>query len=256
MFRSKRNAKFLPLFATLALLPAAVSAQEESQDTTDSEELVLEEVVVTGMRMSALGMRNAKRNSDNVSDSIYAEDMGKMPDSNIAEAMQRITGISIDSVDGEGQSVTIRGVDPSLNQINMNGVPLTNGGDNNSVNLATMSADMLRAIEVVKTPSANHDEGSLGGMVNLKTYRPLSVKGRRVTATVQAQHDVLSDETDPVLNAAYVDKFADDRFGIAISAFYDERTTRQDYNNNFNWKIWPNVIATSAETGEDLGKIY
>jgi TonB-dependent receptor len=244
------------LLAMFIVLPLTVSAQAESQDQADEDETILEEVVVTGMRVSALNMRNAKKNSDNVSDSIFAEDMGKMPDSNIAEAMQRITGVSIDRVDGEGSTVTIRGVDPSLNQVNMNGVPLTNGGDNNAVNFATMSADMLRSIEVVKSPSANHDEGSLGGMVNLKTFRPLSMNQRRITATLQVQQDELADETDPVFNAAYADKFADDRFGLSVSVYYDERTTRQDYSNNYNWKVFGGVTATSAETGESLGKIF
>jgi TonB-dependent receptor len=256
MNRSKINTVLLPTFAALAVLPIAASAQDQSQDTSDSEDMVLEEVVVTGMRASALSMREAKRNSDNISDSIFAEEMGKMPDENIAEAMQRITGISIDRVDGEGSTVTIRGVDPSLNQVNMNGVPLTNGGDNNAVDFTTMSAGILRAIEVVKSPSADHDEGSLGGMVNLVTYRPLEIKQRRITATVQAQHDELADETDPVLKGAYANKFGNDRFGLAISAYYDERTTRQDYSNNYNWKVFGGVTATDASTGEDLGKIF
>ena len=97
------NKKMIILIAALAGLPVAASGQTGSEG-----EDAIEEIVVTGMRASAMSMRDAKRNSGNITDSIFAEDMGKMPDSNIAEAMQRITGIAIDRVDGEGSTVTIR----------------------------------------------------------------------------------------------------------------------------------------------------
>jgi TonB-dependent receptor len=255
MNRSVRKALFPSVLLTLATLPATALAQDQAQDADNQEDLVLEEVVVTGMRVSAASMRDAKKNSENITDSIYAEDMGKMPDENIAEAMQRITGISISRANGEGTEVTIRGVDPSLNQVTMNGVRLTNGGDDNGVDFSMMSADILRAIEVVKSPSANHDEGSLGGTVNLKTFKPLDMKQRRITATIQLQQDELADETDPVLKAAYTNQFGDGRFGLAVSTYWDERTTREDYFRAYNWKVWSGVTATSYQTGEDLGKI-
>jgi len=256
MYHIIRNVIFLPVLVTLATLPVSALAQDQAQDADSQEDMVLEEVIVTGMRNSMMSMRDAKRNSDNVSDSIFAEEMGKMPDENIAEAMQRITGVSISRANGEGTTVTIRGVDPSLNQVTMNGVRLTNGGDNNAVDFSAMSADILKSIEVIKSPSANHDEGSLGGTVNLKTFRPLDMKTKRITATIQAQHDELADETDPVLKAAYTDQYGDGRFGLAVSAYWDQRTTREDYARVYNWKVWTIDPATSYQTGEDLGKIY
>ncbi|QBY03570.1 TonB-dependent receptor [Thalassotalea sp. HSM 43] len=231
----------------------SVNAAEQDQEKVEDEVEVIE---VTGFRSSASKQRDFKRFSENISDGIFAEDMGKMPDENIAEAMQRITGVGIDRVDGEGSTVTIRGVDPSLNQININGVTMTNGGDDNAVNFSTMSADMLSSIEVIKSPSAHHDEGSLGGTVNLKTFRPLELNERKASVSVQTKQNELADETDFAVKGSFADKFANDNFGIATSVFYDEQTVRTDFYNMYNWKVWPNVSATSHQTGENLGKVF
>ena len=77
-----------------------------------------------------------------------------------------------------------------------------------------------------------------------------------MTSTLKLQQDELADETDGIFNGAYVDKFAEDRFGVAASVFYDQRTTREDYFRAYNWQVYPNVPATSYQTGEDLGNIY
>ena len=111
----------------------------------------IEVIEVSGFRTSATKQLNNKRFSKNISDSIFAEDIGKMPDTNIAEAMSRITGVGIDRVDGEGTEITIRGVEGSLNNVQMNGVTMTNSGDDNSIDFSNMSADMLRSIDVVKS---------------------------------------------------------------------------------------------------------
>ncbi len=189
------------LFALASSVALAQDTTDENKDQADAKagepaaqteatkseehELVLEEVVVTGIRQSAFAQRENKRLSDNVTDSIFAEDMGRMPDQNVAEAMQRITGIGIDRSDGEGTFVTVRGVDPNLNIVTMNGQTITSGGGGNAFDFSILSADILRSIEVIKTPSANQIEGSLGGTVNLKTFRPLDMKSRRLSLSMR-----------------------------------------------------------------------
>jgi len=247
-------ALFPLMFATSMTAQAAEETTNATKETKKADET--EVIEVTGFLSSASKQRNFKRYSENISDGIFAEDMGKMPDENIAEAMQRITGVGIDRADGEGSTVTIRGVDPSLNQVNMNGVTMTNGGDDNAVDFTSMSADMLRSIEVIKSPSAHHDEGSLGGTINLRTWRPLEINSRKASVSAQLKRNELAEENDFAIKGAYADKFADDNFGIAASAFFDEQTTRQDYYNIYNWKVFGGVAAHSAQTGEDLGKVF
>lgn len=259
MRHTKNTMKSVSMVAMLAVMPASVYAQDEKKSDVDE----VEEIIVTGIRGSAQRQRDAKKMAKNISDGIFAEDIGVMPDENIAEAMQRITGIGINRVDGEGQSITIRGVEPSLNTITINGMMITNGGDDNAVDFSSMSADMLKSIEVIKSPSADHDEGSLGGSVRLKTFRPLNLKKRRITGSAQLKKNDLAtgfehiiDDADLALKASYADKFNDDRVGVVLSAFYDENTTRTDYFNIYQWQPFKNVLATDAETGEDLGKIF
>lgn len=240
----------------LAMGSNAVVAQDSNAQDAEADESILEEVVVTGIRQSAFEQRENKRLSDNVTDSIFAEDMGRMPDQNIAEAMQRITGIGIDRQDGEGTFVTVRGVDPNLNIVTMNGQTVTSGEDGNAVDFRSFSADMLRSIEVVKSPSASHVEGSLGGTVNLKTFRPLDIRERRIGLELQAKYNDLADETDPAAKVNYADKFADETFGIAFSSYYDVQSIRQDQFRTFNRFSVRNMPGTSLQTGEDLGDIW
>jgi len=259
--KSTLSCAIIAALTTIATLPAVAETEtkkvEELKKVQATKKAAEIEVIeVTGFLNSASQQRNFKRYSENISDGIFAEDMGKMPDENIAEAMQRITGVGIDRVNGEGSTVTIRGVDPSLNQVNMNGVTVTNGGDDNAVDFSSMSADMLRSIEVIKSPSAHHDEGSLGGTINLQTWRPLELNERKASVSAQVKQNELAEENDFAIKGAYADKFADDNFGIAASAFFDEQTTRQDYYNIYNWKVFGGVAAHSAQTGQDLGKVF
>jgi TonB-dependent receptor len=214
-----------------------------------------EVIEVTGFRGSATKQLNSKRFSNNISDAIFAEDMGKMPDANIAEAMSRITGIGIDRVDGEGTEITIRGVEGSLNNVQMNGVNMTNSGDDNSVDFSSMSADMLRSIEVIKSPSANHDEGSLGGTVRLNTWKPLDIKERKTVVTVKANYNDLSEEYNPTVGISFGNNFSDN-FGMTASVNYSKNTTRQDRLTNWRWQFRNASNATSLQTGEELGANY
>ena len=245
------NQPFFLAAAVVVVLSVDTLTVARAQD----EGVPLEEIVVHGVRGSMQSQRDAKKNSGNISDSIFAEDIGRMPDENIAEALQRVTGVGIDRVNGEGTVVTIRGVDPNLNKVTLNGQTVTNGGDGNAVDLSTFSSSVLQAIEVVKTPSADHDEGSLGGTVNLKTIRPLEIANSRTSIQLQTKRNSLADENDIGVKGAYVGQFKDDTFGVAISAFYDEQTTRTDTFTSFQRYRFRNVPGTSLQTGADMGTV-
>lgn len=245
--------------ASILLGNSVAYADDQTAEEKEAAEKEIEVIEVTGFRASATKQLNNKRFSKNVSDSIFAEDMGKLPDANIAEAMARITGIGIDRVDGEGTQITIRGVEGSLNNVQMNGVTMSSTNSNdpteetgNSVDFAMMSADMLRSIEVIKSPSANHDEGSLGGTVRLNTWKPLDIKNKKTIVTVKGVYNDLSEEFNPTLGLSFGENFSDN-FGMTASVNYSKNKTRQDRLSNWRWQYRNANPAVSTQTGEEMG---
>ena len=238
---------------------AEIAAAKKAEEAKKQEAEIIE---VTGFRSSATEQLNAKRFAKNVSDSIYATDMGKMADANIAEAMSRIAGIGIDRVDGEGTGITIRGVEGGLNNVQMNGVTMSSntdisdsGGAGNSIDFSSMPADMLRSIEVIKSPSANHDEGSLGGTVRLNTWKPLDIKEPRTIIRARAVYNDLSGEFSPNLGISFGNNFSDN-FGMTAAVNFSEKHVRQDKLQNWRWLNRNNTNPSSLQTGELLGVNY
>ncbi|WP_019026104.1 TonB-dependent receptor [Colwellia piezophila] len=223
------NACRIALLGTSSMLMCspAVFAAEESQEN-DTVKDKTEVIEVTGYRASELKSRDLKREAVGVVDAIVAEDIGKMPDENVAEALQRITGISITRENGEGSQVSVRGMAPNLNRITINGKTLTSAGDDQSVGLEAFSSGLLERVEVFKTPGANQVEGSLGGSINLKTRRALDSKRRKIVVGAHADYSDLSQELDPKLQFTYIDQFFDKKFGFAGNLNYEKRHSRQD----------------------------
>jgi len=239
------------------VFPAIAMAQDQDASEVDAEEGVLEEVIVTGFRQSIKMARDAKMGSDAISDSLMAEDIGKSTDENIAEALNRVTGITIQGADGIGQTVTVRGIDPNLNLIQLNGVTLGSADDGRAVDLSTYSADMLSQIEVLKTSNSSQNEGSLGGTINLTTARPLARKANRYTGEVQWRSTDFDGRNDYKVSLGAIHKFKDERWGIAATIVSDNQYRRTDAYTTFDWRIDSYVDPTSLQTGETLpGRIY
>ncbi|MGJ8630118.1 MAG: TonB-dependent receptor [Glaciecola sp.] len=237
---------------SIAEAEAAARAQaiEDGLMTEDGIEII----EVSGFRSSATKQLNNKRFSENISDSIFAEDIGKMADSNIAEAMARITGIGIDRADGEGTEITVRGVEGSYNNVQMNGVTMTNSGDDNSVDFSNMSADMLRSIEVIKSATAKQDEGSLGATIKLNTWKPLDLKKPRTSLSISGVYNDLSEEFSPKLGFAFGRNFSKS-FGMTASLNYSKQQTRGDRTSNYKWQY--RRAANAVDTaGNPLGENY
>lgn len=248
--RTHRSSQsFLAIVAVCCLLLQPVVTMAQDQSTDEEGEAILEEVVVTGFRQSLESARDIKRDSKNVVDAIVAEDIGKLPDENIAEALQRIPGLSITRDNGEGSQVSVRGVAPNLNRISVNGKTLTSDGDDQAVGLESFSAGLLDRVDVIKSPSANMVEGSLGGSVVLKTKRPLDMKNRKIVATAQAAYNDLSEETDPKGAFNYFDQFRGGTVGFGMSLTYEERSLRQDGFEIFGYDMPVSL------TGESKRKI-
>jgi TonB-dependent receptor len=209
---------------------------------TADEEGMLEEVKVTGIRQSLLESAGIKRDSDGVVDAIVAEDIGKFPDTNLAEALQRISGVSIDrsvagegntlGAEGEGQKVTVRGIGSDFNLVLLNGrsMPVstlqpTNISSGRSFDFSNLASEAISAVEVYKTSMASIPTGGLGATINVVTARPLEVGERQMSFGAKAVHDTSDQDSawTPEVSGIYSDVFADGTFGVTVSAVYQER---------------------------------
>ncbi|WP_143873419.1 TonB-dependent receptor [Catenovulum sediminis] len=224
-------------------------AAEENNEKTKAEEV--ETIEVTGYRGSVLKSINEKRNAGTIVDSIFAEDIGKNTDQNIADALSRVTGVSVQTEDGEGTVISVRGAAPDLNNISLNGITLTSGGENQAVDLSVFSSDILSSINVYKTSSADHDEGSLGANVVLNTVKPLNVANERLTAELQGRYNQFADETDYKVSASMIKKFFDDRFGVALTVSDETDTIRKDQIGG-DWQTAYQAVDVRANGARDL----
>ncbi|NNC58195.1 MAG: TonB-dependent receptor [Woeseiaceae bacterium] len=213
-----------PLAASVAL---ALGATAFSPVVVAQEEEVIEEIVTTGIRSSLMNSMNTKRNSDGVVDAITAEDIGKFPDTNLAESLQRITGVSIDRSRGEGSKVTVRGFGPQFNLVTLNGRQMpTHSALSRSFDFADLAAEGVAGVEVYKTSNASLPTGGIGSTINIKTTRPLDLRDRVLSFGVKGVNDTSTDSGSsftPEISGIYGDTFANDTIGVSLSAIYQER---------------------------------
>lgn len=167
-----------------------LSAQAYAQDATttaapasDATTQQLDTVQVTGTRSSVTKAQLVKQNAEQIVDSIVAEDIGKLPDNNVAEALQRISGIQISRNYGEGSSIAIRGLTQVRTELN--GRDIFTANDGRGLSFEDVSAELLGGVNVYKNPSADMIEGGLGGTVDLRTRLPFDYEGRKIAGSVQ-----------------------------------------------------------------------
>lgn len=221
---------------SLGLPPTLLISPSEVAEIEVVDHNAVDEVVVVGLRKSLNSALALKQNANNVIDAIIAEDIGKSTDQNIAEALQRVPGIAINRLDGEGSTISVRGAGPDLNIVTLNGITLTSSDINQSVDFSQFSADILHSIEVYKTQSADHDEGSLGAAVRLRTLKPLDAQRDQFAFELQSRinpHDEnegfdLSDADDYKISGSFLRRFLDDRLGVSLVAARETSSIRRD----------------------------
>lgn len=217
------------------------------KDFSRAEEGVIEEIVVTGIRAAVRNSIEAKRANANIVDTISAEDVGKLPDRNIAEALQRVPGVAISRERGEGDFVSIRGLGPDFVRGTVNARTLTSGTESfnstlnggaasttgRATNFDVLPSEIIDTLEVSKTASAEQVEGGIGGVVNIKTSRPLDL-GATVSATVRGRYGDFTEATDP--SFAGLASWSNDRdWGALLSVSYSQRSIREDLGNSFGF---------------------
>ena len=214
------------LLATAAMVvPAApVLAQDSLTPPADDSS----EIVVTGIRRSLAQALETKRESNQIVDSIASESLGKFPDTNIAESLQRIPGVSIDRSGGEGQTVTVRGFGPEFNTVLLNGRRLVSDTGARSFNFDVLPAELVASVDVYKSAPADLQAGGIGSTIVLNTLRPLDLGERQIVLSGKALYEDLSGEVTPQLFGLFSDTFADDRLGVLVSGSYQRRKNRID----------------------------
>ena len=243
------RAQFKPNLISLAVtsILATSAGQTLAQSTSSTPQL--EEVVITGLRASLTKAADIKRKSDGVVDVITSEDIGKFADANLAEALQRISGVSIDRSNGEGNQISVRGFGPSFNLVTLNGrqmpsaaSPKQEGADTQlqqrSFNFAEISPDAVAGVEVFKTTRADLPSGGIGATVNLKTARPLDLADMTLAASVKGMTDTSSkvgSKATPEVSALFSRKFADGKFGILLNGNYSARHSRESIAATDGW---------------------
>jgi len=189
----------------------------------------LEEVVVTGIRASLERSEDVKRQSRQIVDAITAEDLGKFPDQNVAESLQRISGVAITrSRGGEGRFVTVRGLGQEFNTLTYNGRKLATENEGREFSFDVVASELISAAQVFKTPDASQGDGSIGGRVNIQTLRPLDTPGLKVAGSVGGIYDDLSENTNVKLSGIFSNTWANDTIGFVGSVSYSERDIRTD----------------------------
>jgi TonB-dependent receptor len=229
-----------------------VASQQTLQDAT-----TLDTVTVTGIRNSLNQSMGIKRDSAGVVDAISAEDIGKFPDTNLAESLQRITGISIERRDGEGAQVTARGFGPQFNMVTLNGrmIPGADAfgaagqvaiggvdGGTRAFNFAQLASEAISALEVYKTGQANVASGGIGATINIETDKPFNHTG--LVASVGAK--AVSDQSEPFDNSITPEVSGifswtndDKTFGVGLSASYQKRHGGSVQATDNYWNIQP-----------------
>ncbi len=237
----------LAVAISLALAGGAAKGEEAAAPPPASEEpTLIGEIVVVGIRESLRRSMDLKRNADGVTDSITAEDIGDFPDSNLAESLQRITGVSIDRERGEGARVTVRGFGPDFNLVLLNGRQMpTTSGLSRSFDFGDLASEGVSLVEVYKTSHADVPTGGIGSTINIRTARPLDSPGTRFTATVSGLHDQSTDSGDdftPELSTLFSRTFADDTVGISLNAVRQERNNGADTARVDGWRTFPGEV--------------
>ena len=196
-------------------------------------------MVVTGIRASLERAIEIKRDAPQVMDVITAEDVGKLPDENVAEALQRMTGVQVTRVFGEGQTVSVRGL--PLVRVEVDGrtllgfsarlSPPENEQLGRNSGLDTVPSGLFGRLEVRKSPIASQVEGGLSGSINLVTPNPFDFKQLTLSARAQATHSEDVGKTEPAFSALFANRFLDNKVGVLLAVDYTKRTRRSSRSN-------------------------
>jgi TonB-dependent receptor len=236
----------LCIFTATALLAPGIGLAQNAGQTTNEEATEVEEVIVTGIRAGLRKALEFKKDAPQIVDAISAEDIGDFPDKNLSEALQRVTGVQISRQDGEGRSVSVRGAEPNLIRVEVNGtaaLPLTVAASDRSVDFRDLPVEFVSRIEVVKTPTADMTEGGIS-TVRIVTRRPFDTAEPYIAASVQGVYSDLAEATDPKVAVFGSKQFFDGKLGALVALQWEQRHLNSATANTTGWnRIVPPTVA-------------
>ncbi|GHF13800.1 TonB-dependent receptor [Kordiimonas sediminis] len=259
MFTKKTRLYHSVSAAALAVMASgAMSAPAGAQE--DSMEL--EEIVVSGIRGGLRAALDVKRNSNGIVDAISAEDIGKFPDKNVAESLQRIPGITIQRAFGEGSDVSIRGAGSGFTKTTLNGQNVASTGwfvfepARRSFNYTLLPSELVGSVEVYKSSQADLLEGGVGGTVTVNTRKPLDMDNFSIYASVEGSHQDDSDKIDPQASGLFSWKNDDETLGLLVSGVYQKRNLQRQGNEAFwEWGAGPVAFEQDRERRAITGTV-
>ncbi|MEM5534349.1 TonB-dependent receptor [Pseudoalteromonas arctica] len=214
----------------LSILSAIGCANAFSAEITEEAKIKkdIEVIEVRGIRSSMAENLDVKRMSGSVVDAITAEDIGKFPDKNVADSLQRVPGVVIERDGGEGSSVSIRGLSSELTftQLNGNFIASSPGEPSRSFDYALLPSSMIESVEVYKSPEARLDEGGVGGTVLMHSRKPLSMDANSGVFNVESTYADVTKEYEPQFTGLYSWKNDNENFGVLVGYTHQERTNR------------------------------
>ncbi|MFS0772485.1 TonB-dependent receptor [Sphingomonas sp. 1P08PE] len=218
-----------------AVLPSQTEADGTAAD-----------IVVTGIRRSIESSAAQKRDASGILDAISSEDLGKFPDANVAESLQRIPGVAIDRSSGEGQSVTVRGLGPSFNTVLFNGRSFASDNYNRSFSFDLIPAELISGAQVYKSAQAPLQGGGIGATINIQTPRPLALKEFKAVFSGKALYEKNSEKFTPQLFGLVSNTFADGKLGLLASLSYQRRVAELNQVTTDGYIPRTNVGPTAA----------
>ena len=239
-FSKTQLATSLSLILGASAISPVFAADEKEIDEN------IEVIEVTGIRASMIKAMDIKRDAHGVVDAISAEDMGKFPDTNLAESLQRISGVSIDRSNNEGSHVTVRGFGPNFNLVTLNGrqmptaaMGMTSAPSTRSFDFGNLASESVSAVEIYKTGRAANPSGGIGSTINIITARPLNNPGLKASLGVKGVMDTTvetGNDITPELSGLFSNTFADDTFGILVTGSYQKRDSREQNAEVSGWR--------------------
>ena len=213
--------------AQSSAIESKTAVQPEQQAAAKNDKDV-EVIQVSGIRSSIKESLFQKQNATSVVDLVVSDDIGKFPDENLAEALQRIPGITITRNGGEGQNILVRGLGGGYNITTLNGRKLASEYAGRDFNFDTIASELVSVLRVYKSPEAQLPEGGIGAVIDIETRKPLDMDGTTISASAKGIYESRTEDTHPHASFIYGQKNEDDTFGGLFSAVYSKKTLRAD----------------------------
>jgi TonB-dependent receptor len=256
----KKNYLWTAVKAALIIPTASLSISAANAQTAPAADDNIEVIEVRGLISSLKRSFSDKKEALIVSDGIAAEDIGKFPDQNVAESLQRITGVSIDRSGGEGQLISVRGFGPQFNLVTVDGRQMASERAGREFSFDTLASELIAGADVYKTSNAANQDGGIGSYINLKTAKPFDMDGFTAVGSVKGTYDSLSEETSPAFSGLVSDTFMDDTLGVLFSLSVQERQAQINQADTRGYyrvdRIATNDFNADTGTGKEAFNVW